>query len=933
MEKNAFDLLDERLLKVITEYGYREPTSIQNKAIPKILQGRDVIITAPTGSGKTEAAVFPIFSLMLKDESWNGKPLMVYVTPLRALNRDIFVRLEDISNKIGLKSIVRHGDSSKRERGDFLRSSYHWFITTPESLSMLITHSATRDMLTDIKFVVIDEVHELIDSERGNTLEVVLKRLKRIVKKYQFIGISATIPDASIIKKFYSCPFCEVIEDDVKKDIEIKVRIPGSGTSSKGEDEFSEILKIINEEIERAKSSIIFTNTRDMAEFLTYKLRELGRDDIEIHHGSLATEVRKSVEKKLKGGEIKGIIATSSLELGIDIGSVDLVIQYGSPRQAIRMLQRVGRSGHSIVKKARGIIVTTKNLDEIIESVVIARRTLKGELESLIPHERPFDVLVHQLVGMLLSAEQRKEEEILKFLNATFSFRNLTEEELKKAIEFCEGIKLIIRKENGELVASRRAREYYYSTTMIPDVQKIPVVTVYGDRIGYLDSDFVLSKLDEGSSFILQGREWSVVSIDDEKLVVEEVTERMGAPPSWIGEMIPVSRNVAREAISLLSRICRGEVYEKIKSQYQSITIEAYDFVKKVCEDTRKQGFEFPSQNIALIDWTKTGLLVLTYPLGSNGNETLSLLISNYIFSKTGRSVSTSSDPYRIYMESTFPLTLNDLIEALYSLSLKEKDEIEEMIKSQLKKSNIFMYKLSTVAKKMGAISKNATLSEVKKVLKYYKDTLIGEEAFREVFYEKLDIRSVIEMLKDIKSGKVRIVAQPIEGLSPLVVNSSSAPRPVGYALETLPQELLIKVLEKRILEKTVLLKCMNCGWEKSVKVSELPDIISCEKCGARAVAPLPPSNEEFVNAIRKYFKEGKKSLKGKEKEYFEDAVKRAKLVITHGKTAVMALTPYGVGPKGASRALSMLKLGWNEFLRTLYEEERNYFRTRKYWD
>ncbi|MGB9785405.1 MAG: hypothetical protein ACPLSO_06430, partial [Fervidicoccaceae archaeon] len=213
----------------------------------------------------------------------------------------------------------------------------------------------------------------------------------------------------------------------------------------------------------------------------------------------------------------------------------------------------------------------------------------------------------------------------------------------------------------------------------------------------------------------------------------------------------------------------------------------------------------------------------------------------------------------------------------------------------------------------------------------YYRDTVIGEEALREIIFEKTELSSVLSLLTGLRNGRIKIHKQPKKGLSPITIHSTRGEMPISYSFEAIPQEIGIRVLEKRIMEKEVILKCLSCGHETRRKVKDLPDSIICEKCGSKAIAPIPPGNAVFLNAVRAGL--SGKRLQGKDREYFEDAVRRANLVISHGKIAVIALTPYGVGPKAASRALSKLKLGWNEFLKALYDEERNFIKNRKYWD
>lgn len=929
-ESEAFKILHPQLVNVLQKYGYLSPTPIQRKAIRYILEGRNTIISAPTGSGKTEAALFPIFSKMLEYEKWNGLPIMVYITPTRALNRDIFTRMREISEEVGLKSIVRHGDSSKRERRDFNEGNYHWFITTPESFSMLITHPSSREILKEIRWVVVDEVHELIESERGSSLSISLERLRRRSGGFQFIAISATMPRIELVKKLFSCHDCVWVRDEGRKSIKIEVHsIPMSEIREQDEERLKKIIAGMRKFIEDSKTSIIFTNTRDTAEFLAYKFREYGYEDTEVHHGSLSAETRTSVEKRLKSGLLKGVIATSSLELGIDIGSVDLVIQYSSPRQALRMTQRVGRSGHRLYKESIGIIFSPHDIIDMLESVVIARRTIAGELEELSFPIEPLDVMLHQIVGIVLGGEAKSVDEIHEIIRSSNPFRNTSKETIEKVLEFASDLGLLKVTERGEVFPGRRSREYYFSTTMIPDTRKVNVYTVSGEKVGSLDAEFVFSKLEEEGTFILSGREWRVVSIEDDKLIVEEVEEHRGLPPSWLGDLIPVSRQVAREAIALLRRICYGEDIDKLRREYPAITETVYENVKKACEDHVKD-YILPHHEHVLLE-EGDSIAVVHIPLGSKGNFTLSLLLSKYIASRTGKRVQIQSDAYKLFIETSAGLSLKDIESALYALSSFSKFELEEMLRDSLKNSNAFSYRIIQVARKMGALSENYSLKDSRKILRYYRDTLIGEEAVRELLFEKTELDTVASFLEGIKEGRIRVYKQLKKGLTPITILSTRGEMPISYTFEGIPQEIGIRLLEKRILEKEVILKCLNCGHEKKMKVKDIPEEVICERCGSKAISPIPPGNPVFLNAVRAGVS-GKK-LQGKDREYFEDAVKRANLVISYGKKAIFALSPYGVGPKSASRALSKLKLGWNEFLKALYEEERNFMKNRKYWD
>ena len=934
--EKAFKLLHPRLQVELSKEGYVKPTPIQEKVIPLILLGKNVVVMSPTGTGKTEAAVLPILSKMLKLVEKRGevkKPLMVYVTPLRALNRDIYHRLFRLSRKVGLQVMVRHGDSTRSERREFIRSPPHWFTTTPESLAMMITQESLRNVLSGIKWIVVDEVHELIGSERGSMIEVVLKRLKRLTGDYQFVGLSATIANPSIIAKYYvGSRRCRIVRHEGHRDYEYTVlTLPRPGVESWS---VNESMKLLAEQLKKAKATLIFTNTRDTAEVIGSRLKAYGLDSVGVHHGSLSVKVRKQVEEKFKNGELQTVVATSSLELGIDIGCVDLVIQYCSPRQAVKLVQRVGRSAHRLGGVARGVIITEPSPDDVAESIVIARRALAGLLEEEAPHRMPLDVLVHQAVGMVISGEAKNIDDLLEVLRETYTFKGVDKDFVMKVLRFADETRLLRIEPDGKLRQTRRSRSFYYSTTMIPDQRTIPVYTTGGERIGSLDADFVASRLHEEAVFVLAGKGWRVLRVDPDRVVVEEFGGSIALPPYWEGETIPVSRKVAREACFLIRRVAMGESFERLRKEYPMMSKEAYELLSRVCTQAKQQGFLAPHGDHLVLEESPRDKLVVVYTcLGSKGNEALSVLLAHHIMMRLGMRVEVYTDPYRVCLYSTARISARDVVDVIKELSRRSREEIEEEFVEAVKNTGLFRWRVAQVARKMGCITSDADVKSVGRILRYLTETPVGEEALRELLHEKLDIKEVQLLLEDIGRGVRRIFLQPVLGLSPYTLLSRGFARRTLLLEGRLPDDKLLEALEKRLLSKNVLLKCMKCGWEKTLLVEKIEEKPRCPRCGSGLIAPLSPGSTEMIEAVRKYLQQGRRGLSNREKELADEALKRARLVLSYGKNAILALSAYGVGPKAATRALTRLKLGWKEFLRAIHEEERKYFLTSKYWD
>ena len=382
----SFSILKKEIRQALSKSGFKKPTEIQEKAIPKIIEGRNALIIAPTGIGKTEAALLPVFDQYL-EEKRQGISIL-YITPLRALNRDLEDRIKYWGDKLGIKIAVRNGDTNQYQRRKQALKPPDMLITTPETLQAILPGTRMKTHLKNIKWVIVDEIHELVEDKRGAQLSIGLERLQELTeKKYQRIGISATIGTPKKVSKYlsYKEPI-EIIKVSTTKDTEIIVERPKPKRGDKQiaekiltSLETSSRIRRMAEYIEKHNSTLIFVNTRQMAEILASRFKILDKK-IGIHHSSLSQEARITSEEDFKNGKIKGLICTSSLELGIDIGRVDLVIQYTSPRQVTRLLQRIGRSGHKVGEKSKGIIIAT-DPDDILESMVIAKKALKEELE------------------------------------------------------------------------------------------------------------------------------------------------------------------------------------------------------------------------------------------------------------------------------------------------------------------------------------------------------------------------------------------------------------------------------------------------------------------------------------------------------------------------------------------------------------------------
>jgi len=459
-----FQRLHPAIRKVLASKGIDLPTKAQELAIPEIMKGRNVLLIAPTGIGKTESAVLPIFNNFLLHreivEGYEKRGISIlYVTPLRALNRDMLRRLSDWGAALGIDVAVRHGDTSKKERARQSGDPPDMLITTPETLQVLFAGARLRRHIAHVRWLVIDEVHELAQDERGAQLSVALERLSQVCRKngfnghdFQRVGLSATVGSPKKVAHYLVGEGREVNIINIASMKEFDIRVVSPGRTEADEALSAELewdaeaiaaLRWCKTAIDSHRSTLLFVNTRDHAEAITSRYGLwLPGFRVGVHHGSLARDVRIEMEDEFKSGELKALICTSSLELGIDVGNTDLVIQYNSPRKVERLIQRVGRSGHRAGEISRGVVMTTSP-DDIAEAMVLARRALAGELEPVLTRMKPLDVLANQLNAWPFLERENSIEEVYDGVTRAYAFRNLEYDEFNRVLDLLASIRTV----------------------------------------------------------------------------------------------------------------------------------------------------------------------------------------------------------------------------------------------------------------------------------------------------------------------------------------------------------------------------------------------------------------------------------------------------------------------------------------------------------
>ncbi|MDX6639913.1 MAG: ATP-dependent helicase Lhr and Lhr-like helicase, partial [Solirubrobacteraceae bacterium] len=809
--------------------AFEAPTAAQAQAWPAIASGEHVLISAPTGSGKTLAAFLWAIDRLAAQPRTEAKTRVVYISPLKALSYDIERNLRAPLRGVGadVTVAVRTGDTSQKDRMAIRRTPPDILITTPESLYLMLTSQAS-EALTEVETVIVDEIHAVAATKRGSHLALTLERLEdNSSQPIQRIGLSATQNPLEEVGRFMVGPrrTCRIVDAGVRKDLDIKIHVPvesmvepDAGVSGDPLDPlaggeatrrsiwpaiYPELLRLVREH----RSTIVFVNNRRGAERLALRLNELAnqdggpapggpkvasgtpRDVARAHHGSLAREERLVVEEMLKAGELPCLVATSSLELGIDMGAVDLVLQVESPKSVSRGLQRIGRAGHGVGDVSKGRIFPKFRAD-LLESAVVVKLMREGRIESTVVPRNALDVLAQQIVAITAAREDDNPiaiDDLFALVTRTHSYAELPRPLLENVLDMLDGRypsaefgelrpRIVWDRVGGTIRARKGARQLAIANAgTIPDRGLYAVVLPDGRRVGELDEEMVYEAR-AGQTFLLGASTWRIEEIGRDRVIVTPAPGHPGAVPFWKGDSVGRPKELGEE-LGKFSRWAVDQTPETLEADYDLDPLAArnlLDFLREQQAATRV----IPSDRTIVVERFRDEIgdwrLCVLSPFGGRVHAAWGLALSKRIRDELGL----ESDA--IWSDDGIIVHLPDADEAPGAdLVLLDPDEVEDAIVSELAGSALFGARFRENAGRALLIPrawpgrrtplwqqrlKSQTLLEV---AKRYADFPIILETYRECLQDVLDLPGLQELLRSLHRRERSLVEVETATASP----------------------------------------------------------------------------------------------------------------------------------------------------------------------
>ena len=869
----------------------------QKFAVPDIKFRKNTLISSPTGSGKTLSAFLTIIDELVSLSEKNkldNKIYCVYVSPLKALSNDIERNLKEplkeikelakkkFGKKLDIRVGVRTGDTTSSQKSSMLKKAPHILITTPETLAITLNTKKFRELMREIEWGIIDEIHSLAENKRGSHLSISLERLSNInVSNYTRIGLSATVAPLESVAMFLTGQVtdydlneeiperdCNIVDVQFLKDMDIKVLSPVKNFMDTTHFQMQQnMYRILHEHIQGHKTTLIFTNTRSATERVVHNLKEkfpqhYGESNIGAHHGSLSKSHRFKIEQSMKEGKLKCVVSSTSLELGIDIGSIDLVILLGSPKSVARALQRIGRSGHSLKERAMGRIIVLDR-DDLVECGVLLKAAIEKKIDKIDIPEKPSDVLAQHIYGMAINGPFD-----IKFIYNTikraYPYKNIEWQEFLDTVDYLAGefaelenrsvyAKIWYDKETGKIGSRSKLARLIYMTNIgtIPDNGGV-VVKLGTESIGIIDEGF-LERLKKGDVFVLGG---SSYEFKYSRGMTAQVQTALGKPPtvpSWFSETLPLSFDLSIEIQKF--RKYMEDMFKNEKKNKEDVIkfIDEYLYVDKNGAEAIYEYFKeqflyavIPHKNKIVVEHYNDGkksYIMFHALFGRRTNDVLSRAVA-YAISKTQhKDVEIGIDDNGFYLGTE---AKSDPVKALKIL---QSDELRNMMEIALEKSEVLKRRFRHCAtralmilrsyrgrqKSVGKqqMSSQLLINAVKRVNPNFP---VLREAKREVLEDLMDIKHAKEVIHSIENKEVKIEEIHTKIPSPFAFNLIMQ----GY-VDILRMEDRIEFL-KRMHESVI---AQITGTKDDSDVAELKETFLEEK---RKKEKLTPEQEKLIH-------------------------------------------------------------------------------------